>query len=354
MKHAIALIALLCSSTIAGPLVPPAGPIASTMKTIEQAEPRTPINATNMPGDADSVYKITVPGSYYLTGNLNAVAGKSGIEIAADNVTIDLMGFTLDGVVHTGGGTSLDGIRVQPGVAVKNTLIRNGIVDSWGHDGIDLTITAQSAGGAAVLENVRATNNAHDGISAPIGSLIRGCIASHNAFTGIEVESNGVIDACTADHNGGSGFVLTSAGVITNSTGNYNSARGLYLQFGSRASGCNFSFNEFTGVAITDGCTILDCTVSFNFQGDGITVAGSKNRIEGNDCHYNKFGIRVTAPDNIIVRNTCSSNTTNWSIVADNFYGPIVDRTAAATPAVNSNFAIGTLGSSDPNANITY
>jgi hypothetical protein len=78
-----------------GPLTPPGAP-APTMKTLQQVEPRIEINATNTPGDADSIFKITEPGSYYLTGNVAGVSGKHGIEIAASDVTLDLMGFFTD------------------------------------------------------------------------------------------------------------------------------------------------------------------------------------------------------------------------------------------------------------------
>ena len=82
---------------LAGDLDPPAGPITPTMKPLVEIEPRTAINATNTPGDADSIFKITQPGSYYLTGNITGVAAKNGIEIAADAVVLDLMGFQLNG-----------------------------------------------------------------------------------------------------------------------------------------------------------------------------------------------------------------------------------------------------------------
>ena len=53
-----------------GALTPPGAP-ASTMKTLDQVEPRTPVNVTTVPGDASYHHITTTPGSYYLTGNLN-------------------------------------------------------------------------------------------------------------------------------------------------------------------------------------------------------------------------------------------------------------------------------------------
>src|SRR5262245_50594054 len=82
----------------AGDLNPPVGPITSTMKTLTEVEPRTPISLTTTPGDGDSLYKITQPGSYYLTGNVQGVAGKMGIEVVSSHVKIDLGGFQLLGV----------------------------------------------------------------------------------------------------------------------------------------------------------------------------------------------------------------------------------------------------------------
>src|SRR6187397_3128637 len=77
----------------AGDLNPPAGPVGSTMKNLSDVEPRIAVNATNTPGDADSVFKITQSGSYYLAGNITGVSAKYGVEIAASGVTLDLNGF---------------------------------------------------------------------------------------------------------------------------------------------------------------------------------------------------------------------------------------------------------------------
>src|SRR5437762_13979859 len=94
LAAAVAVTGLIAS---AGNLNPPAGPVTPTMKTLTEVEPRIAINATNTPGDSDSLFKITQPGSYYLTGNITGVAGKHGIEIAASGVTLDLNGFDLLG-----------------------------------------------------------------------------------------------------------------------------------------------------------------------------------------------------------------------------------------------------------------
>lgn len=66
------VIWLGAGSAEAGDLNPPAGPVSPTHKTLTEIEPRTAISMANTPGDADSLFKITQPGSYYLTGNITA------------------------------------------------------------------------------------------------------------------------------------------------------------------------------------------------------------------------------------------------------------------------------------------
>src|SRR4051812_5162311 len=93
-----------------GPLSPPPGVPTPTMKTLDQVEPRKEINATNTPPTGFSIFTISAPGSYYLSGNITGVSGKFGILIQVDDVDLDLNGFTLTGV-----SGSLAGIRAVGG-----------------------------------------------------------------------------------------------------------------------------------------------------------------------------------------------------------------------------------------------
>jgi len=185
----------------AGPLNPPAGPVTSTYKTLTEVEPRTAINLTNTPGDADSLFKITQPGSYYLTGNITGVIGKHGIEIAVaalalgPSVTIDLMGFELAGVPG-----SLDGVSVTASDQL-NVAVRNGTVRAWGGDGVDVNNSTNN-----LLEDLRVEGNGGRGIPAGNASTVTGCTASFNTGIGIVANSGSTVTGCTARTNTGGGI----------------------------------------------------------------------------------------------------------------------------------------------------
>jgi parallel beta-helix repeat protein len=327
---AIFLAFILYPSTFVlaqGPLTPPGAP-APTMKTLDQVEPRIAINATNTPGDTDSLFKITQPGSYYLTGNITGEASKHGIEIVASGVTVDLNGFDLVGVPG-----SLDGVSVTT-FTFTNLAVLNGSVRNWGDEGVDFGSTSNSNGRVADL---RASGNAGNGISTGNVTTVTNCTSYQNTGNGIVTGNSCTITNCSAVNNGGSGINATS---------------------GSLVSGCIARFNTLDGILCSAACIIRGNSCSLNGNGAGsgagIHATGFDNRIEGNNCSEADRGIDVDAAGNIIIKNTCATNTIDWTIAANNVFGPIIDRRAPASAAVSGFTAASTLGSTDPWANFSY
>ncbi|MFO0835898.1 MAG: right-handed parallel beta-helix repeat-containing protein [Phycisphaerales bacterium] len=367
-------LAVLCVGGVistlvwAGPLNPPGGPVSSTYKTLSEVEPRIAINATNTPGDANSLYKITQPGSYYLTGNITGVVGKHGIEIVASGVTLDLNGFDLSGVASMG---SFDGVSVTVS-GLSNIAVVNGSVRNWGQCGINLGILFASN---CQVDAVSATGNVVAGISAGNNALITRCAASNNQ-NGIAVESNSVISDCSANSNSMRGILANSGTTITHCSCSGNISYGIVTQPACTISACTSYQNVAQGIYVVSNGQIIDCNVINNSfdgilcgpgsivrgntcdgngfgSGDGANIhaMGADSRIEANNCVGGDRGIDVDSAGNIIIKNTCSGNTTNWDVVAGN---TILVVQGSSAGAVLGNTGGTAPGSTDPNANFTY
>src|SRR5579862_7188539 len=167
----ISAFCLLPSAFGQGALTPPGAPVP-TMKSLDQVEARTPVDATHTPGDSQNDFIISRPGSYYLTGNITGVAGKNGIWIATNDVNLDLNGFSINGVPGFE-----DGIQ---GFNLANIAIRNGLVRNWGNDGINCGVRVTNC----TVENIRAYNNG-DGIDLGSCGTITHCVATANVDDGI-------------------------------------------------------------------------------------------------------------------------------------------------------------------------
>ena len=344
----------------------PAGPatIAATAISLD-TEPRVPIGPATTPGDADSLFRISKAGSYYLPRNLAGVAGKAGIEIAASNVSIDLSGFTL-----SGGPGTLSGIRATGGLRTQVAVV-DGVLRDWGEHGVDL-----SSAEAIALERLRAEANGSHGFLLGDGASASACTARSNTLSGFRVGPAAHLRDCMALYSGNHGFDLRGAGLLSGCLGAGSSYSGFFFARGVAADNCTARSNEDYGFIALEGSVVVGCTATDNGTGfqiagsharactatdngsfgidvedesslveniverngfSGIQVSGHRNRIDGNHVtgHIAGTGIWVVADENHVVRNTSLGNMIGFSISSGNGVGTILSLSAG--PISTSN-----------------
>lgn len=351
MKSSHRLLTLLLAGTPAvlfaqGVLTPPAAP-APSMKTLSQVEPRTPVSS--LPGDASTQYIISQPGSYYLTGNLEGVAGKHGIKIAAKNVSLDLAGFTLHGA-----DTSHDAIAITPDSG--NVVVTNGLINNWGGTGIaganvsgvtvshlsidttksgpgvqlgtfaraeHVTVLTAKTGGILLDANSLATHCTVAGVSdldTPGDDIVCGIIAgtvsdcSVRGIVGsVNMTSVGGISAQTVE-NCSVAWVVGNNGTNVSGIGG-NVVRGCSVE---QVSAGSDQTSGIVGAAISD-CFVVDVS--------GLNAAGLRAFGYGLLAHHNRLlrcGI-VTGPGAKITDNSITLNPASGTGVLVEYTGSVID-----------------------------
>jgi parallel beta-helix repeat protein len=347
-KYIVIMTSLTIACFVQAGSLEPMGPPSSTMKTLTEVEPRTVINVTNTPGDINNSFIINEPGSYYLVAPFVGEVAKNGILIDANDIVIDLNGFGLTGVAGSGKGFYVQGQHT-------NLVIQNGSVNRWGSVGINLnneTLFAFSFVNCVTLRNLHVsengangikaektviitdclvTDNGNYGISASIGANVRGCTVLRNQSVGIGLGRDALISECVVADNGDRGIqVFNGDALVRHCNVNDNSSNGIYAGPNSSIIGCTIKNNDKHGIEVTQKCLVLNnnCSINGSNAGQdaaGIRVTGSGNRIEGNNCIGNDDGIEVPIGGNVIIKNTASGNGTNYTIVALNAFGPLVN-----------------------------
>ncbi len=325
----LATLGLLITGGIlyAGPLSPPVGPVTSTAKTLGEVEPRIAINQANTPGAPTSLFNITQPGSYYLTGNISVV-GKHGINILASNVTIDLNGFELLGSTTTSGFDAV----VCSIASQSNITVLNGSVRNWGRDGINL---GDSPVTGCRVEGVRASGNARIGIYVGTSSQVSRCFGSGGEYgiltrgsstvsectataatVGIYVESGSVVNQCAAFACQAFGIQALAGSSVTNCTAYNNENIGILVDRGGLVADCTLQDNLVCAIQCESHCVVRgnSCTENDGFSSTCILVGGESNRVENNSCARARYGIAVYGTGsgigrkNIIIGNSCTDN----------------------------------------------
>ncbi len=382
---------VLSAQAFAGDLNPPAGPISPTFKTLTEVEPRTLINSTNTPGDADSVFRITSNGSYYLAGTISAASGRVAIKIDGDDITLDLNGFRIRGsdgdVIRVNGNRR--GITVRNG-SISNTLgigVNAGTATDVLIEGISVRTTGGNgivAGDRARIQNC-AVNDALIGIVAGENSVVQSCTSESNASHGFDIDQGSSVSRCTASNNLGRGIYHRGRGSIVESSAfsngsegiraentttvencvsSLNAGRGIYLTLNANIRGCSTWDNESDGIVVGNHSVVANCN-STNNTGVGIQATGassvmdnvsSSNTSHGiaifgeaivsrNNCTGNGFstgngsGIRSSGDNSRIDGNNCTNNTRGIEVTGSG--NIIIQNTAAGNTVVNYTIAAG-------------
>ena len=233
-RNALAGISLACLAML------PALPAAAEGATLITQEKALAGKVT--PGDKLGFpVTISASGSYAFAGNLQVPAGKNGIVVAADNVTIELAGFRL------AGGTLAAGGIVEGGANRSGITIRNGTITGFKQDAV------RGTGSYWTVEDMRIVFNGGHGVSAGHMLQLRDSTLWINKLNGIVAFNWASILDSTIVGSGGNGVVCDNHCLVK---GN------LISQNGHTASGG-------VGVSANLG-TVLGNTISGN-QGFGIS-----------------------------------------------------------------------------------
>ena len=188
-------------------------------------------------------YKITAPGSYKLSGNL--AASSTAISITAENVTLDLNGFTLSCTSCGVNSFSLYGIDSTG----QSTRILNGTVMGFPGGGILFT------NNLGVIDHVTMLGNGV-GVQQNSGSLTvtsSAVIGNANTAQGIVSGTSGVlmIANCQISNNGGDGISIRSSGLVTASSVVGNAEGGIIVA-GSSSTTVTLTNNLISGNGVSD------------------------------------------------------------------------------------------------------
>ena len=250
MKRVILLFiaVLTVNLAVAGDLNPPAAP-GSTMKTLGEVEPRIPL------GQADFPAYINQRGSYYLTEDVVMTTDNHGINIDADDVVIDLCGYSITGTNNV----NYNGVYMTE---QKNVTIKNGTIQSFGASGVRDSYSA--AFGHRII-NLTIKNCGQNGIYFyGSGHLIQGCNITNNGTgrsnvrviytaSGSKIIDN-LIDSNCKDSTGDNVYAIC--------TGNSSQIVGNIISYNGRSSTAGYA----CAIYAKYGSIVKDNTLYHNFD----------------------------------------------------------------------------------------
>ena len=246
-----------------GSLTPPGAP-APTMKSLDQIEPRTPISS--------APFTISVPGSYYLTTNVTVSSGDA-ITISANNVTLDLNGFTIASTAATASGDSgilLSGSRTNIAICYGN--ISSGVTNNAGvYSGSGFVSGVFSPGCFNVrVTGVSVSGCQYDGIYIGYNSynstIVESCVVNTAGAYGIVAQS---VSKSTAVDCGNIAIVATTANDCSGAV--YGTGSGVYATTANNCYG--YCLGSGTGVS----ANAANNCYAYSTTGIGLSATQAQN-----------------------------------------------------------------------------
>lgn len=298
LKH-LAVVSLLCCSSIA----------LAVDGVIEINQTRALAGGVT-PGDTPG-YPVTLSqsGSYRLTGNLTLTdKDMTGIEITANDVSVDLNGFGIFGVVECsyngtatncvpsdGAGYGIVTPSTDTVTPAQNASVVNGTIRGMGSSGIDFRLGGRIHAITSISNRLRGISCSPDciidsnivnytggGIGLKGSGTVRGNTAKYN-HTGIEasgsvsdnvannnentgISAEGVVSSNTAVSNGKTG--ISASGIVSGNNSGSNGGLGFLVAAGSLVSNNTAHWNNGYGLRGTLGTAYSNNTFAYNNGGN--------------------------------------------------------------------------------------
>lgn len=244
------------------------------------------------PGDAPGFpLTISVRGSYRLSGNLTlSDASTTAIQVTAQDVTIDLNGFSIIGPVACTGGSfnepplSCSGTGAGMGISGGNSVtVTNGIVRGMGNHGILVSENCR-------IEKVHLIGNGGNGLTSLNGCVLTENNAMRNGKNGFFGQS-GTFLGNTAFANGESGFTCSNTCQISKSVVSFNGGAGIAAGGGSNVTSNSAFSNKIAGINVIGG-VVMGNTV---LNTDGVGIFSQSALVRDNLSRGNTgVGLQIT------------------------------------------------------------
>ncbi len=324
------LTLLFCFQAIqAGQLEPSEPPISGTMKTLDQIEPRIPIQSLS--GTNTIVYLITEPGTYYLTDHIvSNINNKTVIHVQAGHVTIDLNGYTISRSWAT---TDPDQISGYSGISIDHSYtdvtIKNGaIVSDFRTDGetyyrgFTFGIAILKVSGStpkitshATIRDVTIEKAARAGLQLwGDGHRVENCVISDCPWDGVRTENRAIITGCRINNcathsNSYAGIQCLNSCQIIGNTCTHNGYYGMRIGQDCLIQNNICGYNGYYGLYCSSNCTVKGNNICDNTQGGGLLCSHSCLIIDNVCCRNTGVGISANTQVVMLKNNVALGNT---------------------------------------------